>query len=88
MSIKASMNKGLSKKLVTEFPDITPVLRPQVTDQVIKDPNWLVGFIDGEGCFFVNIYNSPLSKLGVVLRRVWFLVLLNIYVMSYWWEVW
>jgi len=39
VSIKASMNKGLSKKLVTEFPDITPVLRPQVTDQVIKDPN-------------------------------------------------
>ncbi len=54
VSIKASMNKGLSKKLVT------PVLRPQV----IKDPNWLAGFVDGEGCFFVSIYNSPLSKLG------------------------
>lgn len=65
VSIKASMNKGLSKKLVTEFSDITPVLRPQVTDQVIKDPNWLAGFVDGEGCFFVSIYNSPLSKLGV-----------------------
>jgi len=39
VSIKASMNKGLSKKLVTEFSDITPVLRPQVTDQEIKDPN-------------------------------------------------
>jgi len=33
------MNKGLSDKLVTEFPDITPVPRPEVTDQEIKDPN-------------------------------------------------
>lgn len=58
------MNKGLSDKLVTEFPDITPVPRPEVTDQEIKDPNWLAGFTDGEGCFLVNYFNSPSSKSG------------------------
>lgn len=39
VSIKASMNKGLSDKLATHFPNIVPVVRPKVENQEIKDPN-------------------------------------------------
>jgi len=39
IAIKASMNKGLSDKLVNSFPDIIPVQRPQVNNTLIPDPN-------------------------------------------------
>ena len=55
ISIRASMNKGLTETLKTMFPDIIPVVRPIVDLQVIKNPLWLVGFVDGEGCFYIKI---------------------------------
>ena len=39
LALKASMNKGLSDDLKAAFPNTIPVTRPQVRDQVIKDPN-------------------------------------------------
>lgn len=39
VSIKASMNNGLSENLAKEFPGVVPVVRPEVEDQEIKDPN-------------------------------------------------
>jgi hypothetical protein len=44
VNLRASINNGLSSKLKEAFPDTIPVQRPIVNDQVIKDPNWLVGF--------------------------------------------
>jgi hypothetical protein len=59
VSIKASMNSnGLSDVLKAEFPDVIPVPRPLVVDKDIKDPNWVAGFVDGEGCFFIDIYKT------------------------------
>lgn len=59
LSIKAAMNKGLSDSLKIAFPNIIPMSRPSVRDQVIKDPYWLVGFVDGEGCFYIKIKKTP-----------------------------
>jgi hypothetical protein len=39
ISIKASMNKGLSDKLNLHFPVILPIPRPVVSGQGIEDPN-------------------------------------------------
>jgi len=39
VAIKASMHLGLSKELKVAFPNIIPVKRPLVVDQVITDPN-------------------------------------------------
>ena len=64
ISIRASMNKGLTSKLKTLFPNIIPVERPIVELQVIKDPSWLVGFIDGEGCFYVKLSKSEKYTTG------------------------
>ena len=69
VAIKAQLNKGLSNELKSAFPNSVPVLRPVLNHQIIN-PYWVVGFVDGEGCFFVNLKNSKKSKLGV---EVWLL---------------
>ena len=59
-AIKASMNLGLSESLKAAFPNIIPATRPQISKELIPDPNWLVGFTSGEGsrssCFFLLIF--------------------------------
>ena len=63
VSIKASMNWGLSEKLKTAFPGIIPLERPNVKLPTYIDPNWLVGFSEAEGSFHISIYESP-TKTG------------------------
>lgn len=48
------MNKGLSCSLKAAFPNVVPVPRPLVLNKKIEDPNWLSGFVDAEGCFFIE----------------------------------
>lgn len=59
VSIKASMNRGLSEELKVAFPNTLPVPRPVVENQEIKDPYWLAGFTSGEGSFMINMIHSP-----------------------------
>nr|YP_009574379.1 hypothetical protein [Arthrobotrys musiformis]QBM31497.1 hypothetical protein [Arthrobotrys musiformis]QBM31647.1 hypothetical protein [Arthrobotrys musiformis] len=63
IAIKASLNLGLSEELKKAFPTIVTVLRPVVVNQTIPDPQWVAGFTSGEGCFFINIFNSK-TKIG------------------------
>ena len=73
VAIKASLNKGLPDQLKIAFSDIIPHDRPLVTNQKIPDPNWLAGFTTargGEGCFFINIYKSPGTKLKESVKLV------------------
>ena len=58
ISIKACMNKGLSGELKKAFPGVILTKRPINIHQEIKDPQWLTGFIDGEGCFHIHIKKS------------------------------
>ena len=69
MAIKDSMNLGLSQTLKNNFQDIVPVQRP-VLKNIKIEPEWVAGFASAEGCFFVNIFNSPTHKLktGVQLE--------------------
>ena len=53
VNIRAS--KGLPETLKIAFPDVIPNTKPLVTSSEIRDPNWVVGFTEGEGCFFVKI---------------------------------
>jgi len=68
LSIKASMNLGLPKELKTVFPKISNKIRFKVIDNNIKDPNWITGFTNGDGCFFVYITKSSSTKLGETVR--------------------
>ena len=69
MSIKAVLNnQETSDSLNLAFPNIEPILRPDIKNREIKSLHWLAGFTDAEGCFFVALKKSPGSKLG---ETVW-----------------
>jgi hypothetical protein len=64
VAIKASANRGLSEKIQAAFPNIVPVDRPIVLDQVIKDPNWIAGFSSAEGSFYISLIKSKTLLIG------------------------
>ena len=64
ISIKASMNLGITPLLKKAYPNIIPIAR-DVVNQEIPDPDWLAGFTTGEGCFLIRIFNSSSSRLGL-----------------------
>lgn len=64
ISIKASLNHGLSKELKVAFHNVKPVLRPLAMDQVIPHPNWMAGFVSGDGSFYLTIRKSLELKVG------------------------
>jgi len=57
------MNWGLSDFLKSEFNELTPVDRPVILTGNIPDPNWIAGFVAGDGCFDVRITKST-TKIG------------------------
>ena len=69
VSIKASINLGVSEKLKLAFPDVIAVAKPNIKDQTIKDSHWIAGFTSGEGTFLVSVYKSK-TLLGVAVKLV------------------
>nr|YP_009445557.1 LAGLIDADG endonuclease [Bipolaris cookei]ATV95717.1 LAGLIDADG endonuclease [Bipolaris cookei] len=64
LAVKASMNNGLSDVLKVAFPGIVPVNRDKIPISVSSiNPYWLAGFVEGEGCFLVNIKASKTTSL-------------------------
>ena len=70
ISIKGSMNRGLSDKLKINFPNVQYVSRPVFDVQDIKDLNWLAGFVDGEGYFYVKSLKDNLYSIGYKVTLV------------------
>jgi hypothetical protein len=65
INIKASMNLGLSNMLKSEFKDFIPIERPIINTENIPDPNWIAGFVSGDGNFDVNITaKASTHKIG------------------------
>jgi LAGLIDADG endonuclease len=67
INIKASMNLGLSENLKSEFKNINPIDRPIINIKNINHPNWITGFVNGEGTFDVKIYKSN-TKIGFAVQ--------------------
>lgn len=70
VNLKASLNLGISNELKAFFPKTIAIPRPNVNINKIPDPSWLSGFAEGEACFFISIYKSPKSKLGLAVQLV------------------
>ena len=64
VNLRASLNNGLSDNLKAAFPNTIPIVRPLVENQKIPNPNWLSGFMTGEGCFYIRISKSSSNKSG------------------------
>lgn len=67
VSIKAVFNNGLSENLRVAFPNIVPAIRPTVKG-VIPNPQWLSGFVSGEGCFMVKLIKSSDTQIGFQIQ--------------------
>lgn len=65
LSIKASINLGLTDKLKLAFPKILAIEKPKIGNVKIQDYNWISGFTSGDGCFHVSLSNSYLTKTGI-----------------------
>ena len=65
---KASLNLGLSDKLKIAFPNTIPVSRPLFENIKVPHPQWLSGFVSGEGCFFVLTSKSPTGDFGYNIK--------------------
>ena len=69
INIKASMNIGLSQIVKSNFSQIVPVNRPLIKTNKIPDPQWITGFVNGEGTFDVKIYKSKTNSGYAVQLR-------------------
>lgn len=68
VSIRASMNKGLPEILKKDFSNIIGRKISLVTLPDKLDRNWIVGFSEAEGCFFVKLVkNNTKKKYQVIL---------------------
>ena len=68
VNIRASLNKGLSPALQKAFPKTVPVSRYIFKEKSFiyakLHPQWVAGFISGEGSFIVDIRESKSYKAG------------------------
>ena len=70
INIRASLNLGLSEGLKEAFPSTKPVSRPLVLTPRILSPQWVAGFVSGEGTFYVATSESTTEGLNVRLRFI------------------
>jgi len=63
VNIKASLNKGSSEFVQSNFPLINPVKRKTIETTEISDPHWISGFVSGEGNFDAGIRKKN-TKIG------------------------
>jgi len=73
INIKASMNLGLSDIVKTNFNNIIPVDRPIISTTNLTEPQWIAGFVCGEGNFGVKIKKSKKNKIGYQIQLIFIL---------------
>lgn len=64
IALRANLNLGLAPNLKSIFPFVVSVPRPIASNLEIKDPNWIVGFAEGEGSFLIKKATNGKSKAG------------------------
>lgn len=70
VSIKASMNLGLSEILKTSFPLCKPLEKPQYIFNNSLHPQWIAGFASAEGYFGVKLLASSTIKTGTQVKLI------------------
>nr|YP_010044467.1 NADH dehydrogenase subunit 2 [Tolypocladium guangdongense]QPF24412.1 NADH dehydrogenase subunit 2 [Tolypocladium guangdongense] len=70
ISICASMNLGLSSSVKNSFPNIIPVVRPLIENMVVPHPEWMAGFVSGEGSFSIHTASQLEDKSVSLSFRV------------------
>ena len=63
---KSSMKKGISPRLLDLFPDVKLLERRNISTNVIPSSAWLVGFIEGDGNFYIKVSKTKYGTLGII----------------------
>jgi hypothetical protein len=63
INLRASMNLGLSDVIKLKFNIINVVTRPIINSITILNPNWISGFVSGDGNFDAGVRKSN-NKIG------------------------
>jgi len=69
VNINASLNRGISNFVKSQFSHIQPVLRENVKISTISNPNWIAGFVSGEGNFDAGIRKATDTRKERVYLR-------------------
>lgn len=69
VSIRASMNNGLTDELRAAFPNITLMERPFIKDKIIPSKHWIAGFTSAEGCFKIFIRTTGFTGLKFAITQ-------------------
>ena len=64
LGLKYNLNKGLNEELKETFSNIIPIKRPKYNFSSITDPNWVSGFVTGDGGFDVRITQQSSNSIG------------------------
>jgi len=64
LSYYASINRGVSKKVLEHYPNITPVDKPHVNLPSNLHPHWVSGFVAGDGGFSVYVKSAKDYSIG------------------------
>ena len=68
VNLKTSMNKGISLQLKECFSKSINTKRDKIILPENINYDWFAGFFTGEGCFFIDIFKSKMTKLGYCIR--------------------
>ena len=69
VNINASLNKGNSDFILSQFPQIVPVDRKIIETKTISDPHWVAGFVSGDGNFYAGIRTATDTRNERVYLR-------------------
>lgn len=69
ISIRASMNKGLTPTLKAKYPNIIPVLKPEIKFNKDLNPYWISGFVSGDGHFSFKIDNNNRVRFFFIITQ-------------------
>lgn len=67
MALSGSSNRGYSKRVKEAFPNLEPAEKLIYEFKQISDPNWLSGFVSGDGSFNITITEGS-TKIGERVR--------------------
>ena len=71
MMLKSSLNKGLTPFLLENFSNLNTIERPVRKYEFNNmNPHWITGFVEAEGCFFINVIKSEAYKTGYQVKLI------------------
>jgi len=67
LSYYAAINKGMSKKVLKDYPNIISANKPIINLPANLNPQWVSGFVAGDGGFSIYIRPAKMNSLSQIV---------------------